>query len=240
MKKLSLNAKSFVAGMLLMALLTPLIVVGSEVVTRQIHYGVNVVINGQTLQLDGIDRPFIMDGRTFLPVRGIADALGVPADWDGATSTVFLGDRFAGQRQPLRQAAPFFDRLPNSDSGIHFVNFLDSVNMGGITYNDALTFRRGNFNSGTHFSLHNLNGQFRVFSGYVGRIDGSSMFDVTVNIIGDGNVIQSHEIRAADMPISFSAFVEGVQQLRIEVVTSITNLGTGSAFMHHAIVGYLE
>ena len=39
--------------------------------------------------------PFIMDGTTYLPVRGVANALGLDVSWDGATSTVTLG-RSAG------------------------------------------------------------------------------------------------------------------------------------------------
>jgi len=237
MKKTKLNVKSFVAGMLLMALLTPLAATASEVATRQITYGVNVVVNGQRLQLEGIDRPFIMDGRTFLPVRAVSDALDVTVDWDGGTSTVYLGDRFAGQRVPLRQAAPFFDRSPNSDRA---VDFLDFAIMGGITYNNALRF--GAWNDGvlgvsglTHFSLHNLNGQYRVFGGYFGRIDGSGMQNATVHFIGDGRTLQTLSLNAADMPAHFDIFVEGVQQLRVEVVFSNFNNAP-----QYALVGYLE
>lgn len=225
MKKLKLNTKSFVAGMLLMALLTPLIVVGSEVVTRQIHYGVNVVVNGQTLQLDGIDRPFIMDGRTFLPVRGIADALGVPADWDGATSTVFLGDRHPGQRTSLHIAAPYFDT--NSWQ----VSFETAVSMGGVTYSNALQFGIGG-----EFSLHNLDGQFRTLSGYIGRVDGSNIRDVTFRFYGDGNLLQRIDLNATDLPVPINVFVEGVRQLRIEA--NIGNSVTGSPI--YAASLYLE
>ena len=34
--------------------------------------------------------PFIIDGTTYLPVRGIASALGLNVGWDGATKTVLL------------------------------------------------------------------------------------------------------------------------------------------------------
>ena len=34
--------------------------------------------------------PFIIDGTTYLPVRGIASALGLDVGWDGATKTVLL------------------------------------------------------------------------------------------------------------------------------------------------------
>ena len=34
--------------------------------------------------------PFIMDGTTYLPVRAVADALGLDVKWDAATNTVGL------------------------------------------------------------------------------------------------------------------------------------------------------
>jgi len=246
MGKLKLNAKSFVAGMLLMALLTPLIAMASEVVTRQITYGVRVVVNGQPLQLDGIDRPFIMEGRTFLPVSIIARELGVAADWDGATSTVFIGDRHASHRTPLRHAASYFDKNPNADwNSWNGIWFYDTVTMSGVTYNNPLNFRRTGGGAATQFTLHNLNGQYRTFSGQMGRVDGSIMHNATVNIIGDGRNLQSFHLNATEMPTSFSVFVEGVQQLRIEVEFPADWSGSRrgnrvESAARYAIVGYLE
>ena len=40
--------------------------------------------NGKTVE------PFIIDGTTYLPVRGVAEALGLLVDWDGDTFTVML------------------------------------------------------------------------------------------------------------------------------------------------------
>ena len=36
--------------------------------------------------------PFIVDGTTYLPVRAIAEALGLTVNWDSSTQTVLLGD----------------------------------------------------------------------------------------------------------------------------------------------------
>jgi hypothetical protein len=89
--------KGFVLGMLVMALLMTGITVFANAVTRQITvtYGhINLEIDGeQVLPRDvegNIVEPFVYEGTTFLPVRAIADALGLDVDWDGATSTVIL------------------------------------------------------------------------------------------------------------------------------------------------------
>ena len=49
---------------------------------------INLVVN-QALP-DGMGTPEIMDGRTFVPVRFIADAMGGTIDWDSATQTVTI------------------------------------------------------------------------------------------------------------------------------------------------------
>ena len=43
--------------------------------------------NGNTVE------PFIIDGTTYLPVRAVADAMGLDVSWDDATNTVVLKDK---------------------------------------------------------------------------------------------------------------------------------------------------
>lgn len=47
-----------------------------------------MLVNGKTVKLDAA--PEIKGSRTFLPLRSIAEAVGVKVDWDGATRTVTL------------------------------------------------------------------------------------------------------------------------------------------------------
>lgn len=147
---------------------------------------------------------------------------------------------------PLRHAAPFFDRNPNAGheqwTGIWFY---ETGNMGGREVEHPLNFRTNIRTATTQFTLHNLNSQFRVFSGYMGRADGSRMDNVTVRILGDGDVLGTFALQATDMPIPFIMSVEGVQQLRIEVsfpeVTWNNNRGNSAAnTTRYIIQGYLE
>jgi len=83
------DVKIFLAGFLVCALI--LTVVAANDIIREVFFGVNVVVDGETLEFDYDSRPFIMDDRTFLPVRGIAEALGVEVGWDNDTQTVYIG-----------------------------------------------------------------------------------------------------------------------------------------------------
>jgi len=61
--------------------------------TIEVTYGVNVVVDGVLLNFSDDIRPFTSEGRTFLPIRGIADALGLDMKWDASTSTAYLFSR---------------------------------------------------------------------------------------------------------------------------------------------------
>ena len=55
---------------------------------------IKVTLDGEKLTPKDVDgnyvEPFIIDGTTYLPVRGISNALGLDVDWDGASGTVIL------------------------------------------------------------------------------------------------------------------------------------------------------
>ena len=58
------------------------------------YTGTKIVLDGDTiLPMDATGRivePFAVDGTTYLPIRAVADALGLGVDWDQATKTVKL------------------------------------------------------------------------------------------------------------------------------------------------------
>ena len=138
----------------------------------------------------------------------------------------------SGNRQPIGSLAFAFDNYPAQNLSLaQAIAHADSVLMGGNTYRDVIISRRTNI-GGTNFSLHNLGQQFHILSGYVGRVDGSSMVDATIRFFGDGVYMQSFDVAATDMPVSFSVGVTGITQLRIE-----TALPRGG---HYAIQAFLE
>jgi len=81
--------KGYIAGILTMILISGTVLMASPV-TRDIVFGVNVSVDGNVVQFEDDMRPFIMEGRTFLPVRAIADIAGFDVDFDGVTNTVLL------------------------------------------------------------------------------------------------------------------------------------------------------
>jgi len=92
------NIKGFVVGLLFMCILLVSISALADGGTRTIevnYSNIKITLDGkQITPRDGkgdIVEPFTYNGTTYLPVRGIATALGLAVDWDSTTNTVLLG-----------------------------------------------------------------------------------------------------------------------------------------------------
>jgi len=91
-----LQIKGFATGMLVMFLMSG-VTVWAASRTQNINVtfsGIRVNVNGEVVTprdaTGNAVEPFVWDGTTYLPVRAVADALGVNVRWDGNTSTVYL------------------------------------------------------------------------------------------------------------------------------------------------------
>jgi len=66
-------------------------------ITAHINYGLTMKLNNADFNPSENDgaaiRPITYNGRTYLPVRALSEALGIAVDYDGATETVYLGDK---------------------------------------------------------------------------------------------------------------------------------------------------
>ncbi|MCL2573505.1 MAG: copper amine oxidase N-terminal domain-containing protein [Defluviitaleaceae bacterium] len=80
---------AFVAGVVATLLISGAALIANPVM-REVVFGVNVIVDGEVVHFDQDMRPFIIDGRTFLPVRAMADIAGFNVDFDNATNTVVL------------------------------------------------------------------------------------------------------------------------------------------------------
>ena len=71
---------------------------------------IKITLNGQEITPTDANgqyvEPFIIDGTTYLPVRGIASALGLEVGWDAATKTVQLSGGSASTPAPSQKPQP--------------------------------------------------------------------------------------------------------------------------------------
>ena len=101
------NHKSFIAGMLTMLLITSLFGTASAtrgVVQKELEYqDIKISLDGVVLDLrdaqGNVVEPFKFGGTNYVPVRAVAEALGLTVSWDGANSTVVLAH--PAERRPI-------------------------------------------------------------------------------------------------------------------------------------------
>jgi hypothetical protein len=221
--------QGMVAGILIAILFMGTVTaVAASTRTIQATYGVNVVVDGAWQQFAPDMQPFISGGRTFLPVRGIADAFGVDVEWISATQTVYLNTPTHPavisaptptpapqiQRRPLLEAVPSFESGRGSNVGGTITT--GTVNILGQPFSNAI-FSSGN---DTAWSHHNLNNQFSQVTGRLARVDGSSVNPSTIVFIGDGIQLAAFTVDGDFMPTDISIDVSGVRILRIEITRS--------------------
>lgn len=93
-----MQKKSFFAGMLSMLLVMSLVGTAGAVsgkVTKELEYrDISVTLDGVKLDLKDAKgnhvEPFMFEGTNYLPVRALAESLGLDVAWDGSTATVVL------------------------------------------------------------------------------------------------------------------------------------------------------
>lgn len=94
------NLGSFFLGVFLTLLVTSMFgsaMAASLNVQKTLEYkNIEVTLNGEKLNLKDAKgntiEPFIFDGTNYLPVRALAEALGLSVSWNSATNTVVLTD----------------------------------------------------------------------------------------------------------------------------------------------------
>lgn len=93
-----MKKKSFFAGMLTMLLIVTLVVPAAATVgkvTKELEYrNISVTLDGVKLDLKNAKgepvEPFMFEGTNYLPVRALAESLGLNVAWNGQTATVVL------------------------------------------------------------------------------------------------------------------------------------------------------
>lgn len=215
------NLKSFILGVLATVMVLGLVLpasasVGSKSV--ELYYNnIKIRLNGQEIVARDANgnavEPFIIDGTTYLPVRGVASALGLNVSWDGATQTVILGD----DPQNNQPAAWLGDLEPFEGSVKEYV-VTNQQYDGNSTANNGDTFERC-------WGLTKAEGASFLLKGQYTRLTGSfyqssyAKNDNTVKrilVYSDDNLIYtSPEVGKGVEPIDLNINVSNCYKLTI-------------------------
>lgn len=211
--------------------------------TREVIFGVGVSLNGQRVDFDADSQPFLMDGRTFLPVRAIADMVGLDVDFDDATNTVLLTGG-AVAVQPADAPATLDSNLIATSvatgvgavagAGSHLVESVNSLTIDGNALGAGMTYRQGLQNpTFPAYSVHNLGERYGRLVGTVGIVENQASIS-SWRFIGDGltlaNILPTGTNQVYDIDIDIS----GVSILRIEVQIDSASAAAGQ----RAVAGF--
>ena len=227
--------QGLITGVLIGTMLTSAVVFAkqSSENINVIYDDIKILIDGQEYQPKDANgnnvEPFIYNGTTYLPVRGIANAFDKEVDWEAQTSTVILGSKNydwldqmgyadyystgnANKVKPINDKTKMTDGI-SFDRGLLFsLNDCSEGDVGTIINNDGTM--------DCSLSLSYLtNSKYKTFEGKISHFDDHFSYgEAIIKFYGDGKLLYTSPIVAEGMKTTkFNINIEGVKHLKISV-----------------------
>ena len=157
--------------------------------------------------------PISYNGTTYLPIRAVGNMMGIDVLWDAENYQVLLGK--------TGQAIDFIENFTPyaKDKGYQLYKHNDGkhVTLGSKTYTNMIYLKNGHTNG-----YYDLAGKYSTLTFDVySDSDYSNHKDITIfNVYGDNDtLIETIEIKISALPQTYNINVEGVQQLRFELLS---------------------
>ena len=185
--------------------LAAVLLTGSIAYGSQGQKSINVLYDDIKIIIDGIEytprdangavvEPFVYNGTTYLPVRGVAGAFGKEVEWDPQSSKVYLGDRDFDWLDQMGYVDYETSSLNDTLTTINERSKADDsiIYDRGIRFNISLSNVR-TLNDGTAESYQEvsylLNRKYKTFDGTLCIFGGFKAGHGVINIYGDGDLI---------------------------------------------------
>lgn len=193
-------------------LITATILTASAAVGKQItvHYNdVKLVVDNKPVTPKdaggNVVEPFIYNGTTYLPIRAVGEALGKNVSWDGATKTVYVGNR----NDVTNYLTEVLEPYNNYWFDIYKVNNTNKLSITGKDY--ACGYYCDG--SGPARLMYNLNGEYTSLNFDLGPTRNKN---VETHIYLDGQLYNTYSVAYDDLAQNITIPLTGVLQLRIE------------------------
>lgn len=134
------NFKGFIAGMITMLLIVSMVGTVSATngkVMKELEYrDIKVSLDGEVLDLrdaqGNVIEPFKFDGTNYVPVRAIAQILGLNVSWDGKNATVLLTTPEEQKPTYITRTGSKYHQDPNCNGGTYWEVSLSSAKGMGL------------------------------------------------------------------------------------------------------------
>ena len=172
---------------------------------------------------------FIYNGRTYVPLRFMAEASGLSVDWDGHTNSIYVGGNTTStptQNAPTENAAQYMDDVMQPFNTQELIKGDLPFNLGGNEYFHGYKYLLGIIGYSDNGSItFNLGGNYRQINGLIGIDDSDCGGSANIIVYGDGNELGSYDLKPGSLPQDFKIDVTGVTQLVIETYANHLPLG---------------
>ena len=216
--------QGFVIGCLVCLMFTGAVLAKTGTEEIQAFYNnIKIYVDGvkvETTDVNGDNvEPFIYNGTTYLPVRAVGEAIGKTVTWDGATQSVYLGEK-PGDVQYLMEVCPPYDN--NYFSTLYTSENEKSFFMGGKKYTNGFSLNNSDWNRGEIY--FNLDSKYKNITLNVGPIDGvdfsitnerGSKGDTVVGFYVDDKLIKEYTLKTGDLPQKVTIPVNYGMKLKI-------------------------
>ncbi len=134
------NFKGFIAGMITMLLIVSMVGTVSATngkVMKELEYrDIKVSLDGEVLDLrdaqGNVIEPFKFDGTNYVPVRAIAQILGLNVSWDGKNATVLLTTPEEQKPTYITRTGSKYHQDPNCNGGTYWEVSLSTAKGMGL------------------------------------------------------------------------------------------------------------
>jgi len=139
-----------------------------ETITAHFN-NIRIAIDGRVVQTE--NEPFVHNGRTYLPVRDVADAMGFDVTWEDATNTVHLTSRGGSgatpdypPHNPITPIPPIGDLNPGSNQN-NSSGSSSNHNRNNRPSNPAISLERAIQIAQADLARRGINATYRTNSG---------------------------------------------------------------------------
>lgn len=212
------NIRAFLCGVLVTLLVAgmsnpAMAVLASR--TIQVYTGVDVYVDDQKLEpKDANGNPvevFAYNGTTYLPLRAVGNALGLPVQWEGSTESVYIGKHNGDTPAAYLCELDYF----SMEGSWSFVE-RQKDNLGKAhTHNISPNWSY--YKTGLEITYF-LNGQYSRLTAtyFLNHKDRSNDYNHILTIYGDERELWRGRVSAGIEPIDIDIDVTGVLKLTIE------------------------
>lgn len=183
--------------------------------------GVNKTVPSGKYNNNGTEVPasFMYKGTNYLPMRMVAEMLGKEVNWDGKTSSVYVGST-KGDGVYLSDLNPTISQSANS------VQVNKNMLLGGQVYTNGISISEYAVTD----IAYALDSKYKKFSGLVGLDEGIKYSNFSnarvVTIVGDGNELARYTLLKGSKPLEVNVDVTGVLSLKISIKDPVDDHNT--------------